>query len=155
MIYYSIIIKSKHWPKRLKKIDKIIQLILKQKKLFNFNKNIVYYCSFILMNDSLIRKFNKLYKKNNKITDVLTFVSNIKRKIHKEEKYSDIMLSAEILAKDALNNKIKFYDHIAHIIVHSLLHISGYKHNKNYDSLIMQRKEIKILNNLGISNPYF
>ena len=64
------------------------------------------------------------------------------------------MLSAEILAKDALNNKINFYDHITHIIVHSLLHISGYKHKNNYDSLIMQRKEIKILNNLGISNPY-
>lgn len=80
MLYYSIIVKSNHWPKRLKRIDKILQLILKHKKLFNFNKNIVYYCSFILMNDSLIKKFNKLYKKNNKITDVLTFVSNIKKK---------------------------------------------------------------------------
>ena len=154
MIHYSIIIKSNHWPKRQKKIDEIVKLILKQKKLFNFNKNIIYYCSFILMNDSLIKKFNKLYKKHNKITDVLTFVSNIKRKINKEEKYCDIVLSAEILAKDALNNKINFYDHITHIIVHSLLHISGYKHKNNYDSLIMQRKEIKILNNLGISNPY-
>ena len=56
--------------------------------------------------------------------------------------------------KDAFNNKIKFYDHVTHIIVHSLLHISGYKHKNNYDSLIMQRKEIKILNNLRISNPY-
>ena len=129
MIHYSIIIKSKHWPKRLNKIDKIIQLILKQKKLFNFNKNIVYYCSFILMNDSLIKKFNRLYKKNNKTTDVLTFVSNIKRKINKDEKYCDIMISAEILTKDAIINKINFYDHIAHIIVHSFLHISGYNEN--------------------------
>ena len=153
MIHYSIIIKSKHWPKRLKKIDRIIQLILKHKKLFNFNKNIIYYCNFVLMNDSLIKKFNKLYKKQNKITDVLTFVYNIKKK-NKNEKYCDIMLSAEILAKDAIKNKINFYDHITHIIVHSLLHISGYKHKNNYDSLIMQRKEIKILNNLGISNPY-
>ena len=155
MIHYSIIIKSKHWPKRLENIDKIIKLILKQQKLFNFNKNIIYYCNFVLMNDSLIKKFNKLYKKQNKITDVLTFVYKIKKKINKNEKYCDIMLSAEILAKDAIKNKINFYDHITHIIVHSLLHISGYKHKNNYDSLIMQRKEIKILNNLGISNPYF
>ena len=154
MIHYSVIIKSKHWPKRLKKIDKIIQLILKQKKLFNFNKNIVYYCSFILMNDSLIRKFNKLYKKNNKITDVLTFVSDIKRKINKDEKYCDIMISAGILAKDAIKNKINFYDHITHLIVHSLLHINGYTHKNNHDYLVMKRKEIKILNNLGILNPY-
>ena len=65
------------------------------------------------------------------------------------------MLSAEILAKDAIKNKINFYDHITHIIVHSLLHVSGYKHIKNNDYLIMIKKEIKILNNLGISNPYF
>ena len=155
MIHYSIIIKSKHWPKRLKKIDRIIQLILKHKKLFNFNKNIIYYCNFVLMNDSLIKKFNRLYNKQNKITDVLTFVYNIKKKINKNEKYCDIMLSAEILAKDAIKNKINFYDHITHIIVHSLLHVSGYKHIKNNDYLIMIKKEIKILNNLGISNPYF
>ena len=154
MIHYCIIIKSKHWPKRLKKIDRIIQLILKHKKLFNFNKNIIYYCNFVLMNDSLIKKFNRLYNKQNKITDVLTFVYNIKKKINKNEKYCDIMLSAEILAKDAIKNKINFYDHITHIIVHSLLHVSGYKHIKNNDYLIMIKKEIKILNNLGISNPY-
>ena len=155
MIHYSIIIKSKHWPKRLEKIDRIIQLILKHRKLFNFNKNIIYYCNFVLMNDSLIKKFNRLYNKQNKITDVLTFVYNIKKKINKNEKYCDIMLSAEILAKDAIKNKINFYDHITHIIVHSLLHVSGYKHIKNNDYLIMIKKEIKILNNLGISNPYF
>ena len=80
MIHYSIIIKSKHWPKRLEKIDRIIQLILKHRKLFNFNKNIIYYCNFVLMNDSLIKKFNRLYKNQNKITDVLTFVYNIKKK---------------------------------------------------------------------------
>ena len=154
MIHYSIIIKSKHWPKRLKKIDRIIQLILKHKKLFNFNKNIIYYCNFVLMNDSLIKKFNKLYKKQNKITDVLTFVSNIEKKINKDEKYCDIMLSAEILSKDAIKNKINFYDHFAHLIVHSLLHIRGYTHNKIPDYLTMKRKEFEILNNLGIIDPY-
>ena len=64
------------------------------------------------------------------------------------------MLSAEILAKDAIKNKINFYDHITHLIVHSLLHINGYTHKNNHDYLVMKRKEIKILNNLGILNPY-
>ena len=64
------------------------------------------------------------------------------------------MLSAEILSKDAIKNKINFYDHFAHLIVHSLLHIGGYTHNKKSDYLTMKRKEIKILNNLGIADPY-
>ena len=32
------------------------------------------------MNDYLMRKFNKLYKKQNKPTDVLTFISKNKKK---------------------------------------------------------------------------
>ena len=80
MIHYSIIIKSNHWSRRLKKIDKIIKSVLKQKKLFNFNKNAVYYFNFILMNDSIIKKYNYLYKKHNKATDVLTYISNNEKK---------------------------------------------------------------------------
>ena len=49
---------------------------------------------------------------------------------------------------------INFYDHISHLIVHSLLHISGYVHKKNNDYLIMKKKEIEILKNLGILNPF-
>ena len=154
MIDYSIIIKSNHWPRRLKKINKIIKLILKQKKSFNFNKNVVYYFNFILMNDSIIKKYNYLYKKNNKKTDVLTFISNNEKEINKKEKYCDIMLSAEVSAKDAKKNKINFYDHISHLIVHSLLHVGGYKHKKDTDYLIMKKKEIAILKNLGIVNPF-
>ena len=104
--------------------------------------------------NSLTKKFNRFFKKRNKITDVLTFVSFKEKKINKNGKYCDIMLSAEISARDAKKNKINFYDHIAHLIVHSLLHVSGYTHNKSKDYLVMKRKEIKILKNLGIANPY-
>ena len=154
MIHYSIIIKSNHWSRRLKKIDKIIKSVLKHKKLFHFNKNVAYYFNFILMNDSIIKKYNYLYKKRNKATDVLTFISNNEKKINKNEKYCDIMLSAEISAKDAKKNKINFYDHISHLIIHSLLHTSGYKHSKYNDYLIMKKKEIEILKNLRIPNPF-
>ena len=106
------------------------------------------------MNDSIIKKYNYLYKKHNKATDVLTFISNNEKKINKNEKYCDIMLSAEISARDAKKNKINFYDHISHLIIHSLLHTSGYKHSKYNDYLIMKKKEIEILKNLRIPNPF-
>ena len=49
--------------------------------------------------------FSFFNKKLNKTTDVLTFVSNIEKKINKDERYCDIMLSAETLYKDAIKNK--------------------------------------------------
>ncbi len=105
------------------------------------------------MNDFLIRKFNKQYRKQNKYTDVLTFISNLKKN-GVIEKHCDIIMSAETILNDAKKNNKNFYDHFAHIIIHSILHINGYSHKDKKNFLIMQNKEIKILHKLGLSNPY-
>ena len=152
-INYTIIIKSNHWPRRLVKVKQIIKKIFRYKNLLNFNYNTKYYCNIVLMNDFLIKKFNKLYKKKNKSTDVLTFVSEIK-KSSVIEKHCDIMISAETIFNDANKKNINFYDHFTHLIIHSILHINGYSHNNNKSFIQMTNKEIKILNKLGISNPY-
>ena len=105
------------------------------------------------MNDFLIKKFNYFYKKKNKSTDVLTFISKIK-KDSVIEKHCDIMISAETTFNDANKKNIDFYDHFTHLIIHSILHINGYSHSSNKNFILMKNKEIKILNKLGISNPY-
>ena len=105
------------------------------------------------MDDLLIGRFNKLYKKQKKSTDVLTFISKIKKN-RVIEKHCDIMISSETALNDAKENNKNFYDHFAHLVIHSILHINGYSHNNNKNFLMMKNKEIKILNKLGISNPY-
>ena len=150
---HAIIIKSNHWPRRLVKIRAIINEILRYKKLLKFNYKLNYYCNIVLMNDFLIRKFNNCYMKSNKSTDVLTFISKIKKN-SVIEKHCDIMISAETTFNDANKNKKNFYDHFTHLIIHSILHINGYSHNNNKNFLLMKNEEIKILSKLGISNPY-
>ena len=113
---YAIIIKSNHWPRRLVKIKKITKRIIKYKKLLNFKYNTNYYCNIVLMNDFLIKKFNYFYKKKNKSTDVLTFISKIK-KDSVIEKHCDIMISAETTFNDANKKNIDFYDHFTHLII--------------------------------------
>ena len=152
-IDHTIIIKSNNWPRRLAKVSTIINKIFRYKKLLEFNHMSNYYCNIVLMNDCLIRKFNKLYKRQNKSTDVLTFISKIKKN-SVIEKHCDIMISAETTFNDSSYKNIDFYDHFTHLIVHSILHINGYSHKKKNNFLSMSNKEIKILNKLGISNPY-
>ena len=152
-INLTIIIKSNQWPRRLVKIKKIIKKIFRHKKLLQFNYELNYYYNIVLMNDFLIKKYNKLYKKKNKSTDVLTFISKIKKN-SVIEKHCDIMISAETTFNDANKKNIDFYDHFTHLIIHSILHINGYSHSSNKNFILMQNKEIKILNKLGISNPY-
>ena len=152
-INHTIIIKSNHWARRLVKVKKINKRIFKINKIFDYNHRLNYYCNIVLMNDFLIKKYNKTYNKQNKSTDVLTFINKIKKN-SVNEKHCDIMISAETIFNDAKKNNKKFYDHFAHLIIHSILHINGYSHDNNKNFLIMKNKEIRILKKLGISNPY-
>ena len=154
MINFNLICRSKHWPARVKKINIIIANILNYKNDLNFQKNINYNCNFILANNKLIKKMNRKYRKKNKPTDILTFVSELNIRNKKKQKICDIFLSAEIILKDAKKNGFNFYNHLSHLFIHSFLHINGYKHNKLIDFNKMKKIEIKILNKIGICNPY-
>ena len=154
MINYTLTSKSKYWPARIKKINHLILKIIKFKKDLKFEKNIDYSCSFIFVDDKKMKDINKKFRKINKPTDVLTFVSDIKIQNNKHKRLCDIFFSAETIMMDAKKCKINFYDHLTHLVIHSFLHINGFVHNKFQDFLKMKDVEIKILKNLEIDNPY-
>ena len=66
MISYNIKCKNNHWPRRIKKIDKIIKKILLHKDDLAFTKDIDYYCNFILANDVFIKNLNRQFRRINK-----------------------------------------------------------------------------------------
>jgi probable rRNA maturation factor len=97
---------------------------------------------------------NYKFRKQKKSTDVLTFVSELNIKKKYKAKICNIFLSAETIKRDAHINKINFYTHLTHLLIHSFLHINGFTHKKKQDYDKMKNIEIKILKKLGISNPY-
>ena len=155
MIKFTVICKSKHWPARVKKITSIIKKILKFKKDLKFRQVINYNCNIILADNNLIKKINYKFRKKKQPTDVLTFVSEIRKKNVQKFKICDIFISAEIIKKDAKRNNTTFYDHFTHILIHSFLHINGFNHIKNEDYYQMNKKELLILKKLRIINPAF
>ena len=155
MIKFTVICKSKHWPARVKKITFIVKKILKLKKNLKFRQAITYNCNIILTDNKLIKKINYKFRKKKQATDVLTFVSEIRKKSIKKFKICDIFISAEIIKKDAKRNNTTFYDHFTHILIHSFLHINGFNHIKNKDYYQMNKKEVLILKKLGIINAAF
>jgi len=154
MINYTISSKTNKWTKRIKKIDEIVIQILVYKKDLKFIKNINYYCDFILANDRFIKGLNKKFRKVNKPTDVLTFVSKLNMKNKKEDRHCDVVFSIETILNDSKKNNVNFYNHLTHLIVHSFLHMNDFLHSNIKDYLIMKNTEINVLKKLGIANPY-
>ncbi|MBQ7055359.1 MAG: apolipoprotein N-acyltransferase [Alphaproteobacteria bacterium] len=104
--------------------------------------------SVILTNDKEIQKINNKYRNINKPTNVLSF------ELGDDVLLGDIYISIDTVKKEAQIENIPVENHIAHMMVHGVLHLLGYDHINDDDAAEMEDKEIKILKKMGIKNPY-
>jgi probable rRNA maturation factor len=66
----------------------------------------------------------------------------------------DIVLAAETVAREAQLEEKPLADHLAHLIVHGILHLIGYDHASDAEAEEMEGLERQILAGLGIPDPY-
>jgi probable rRNA maturation factor len=95
------------------------------------------------------QELNAQFRKKNYPTNVLTFVYDDVSPLS-----GDIVLCAPVVAAEAKQQKKNLVAHYAHLIVHGVLHLQGYDHEKNRDAKIMEALETTIMHKLGYANPY-
>ena len=66
----------------------------------------------------------------------------------------DIAIAYETCVKEAQEGGRTLNDHATHLILHGVLHLLGYDHERDGDGDLMEATEIAILEMLGVSNPY-
>lgn len=94
------------------------------------------------VSDSKIRELNVQFRGIDKSTDVLSFPAD------ESDNLGDIAISVETAARQAKENGLSFNDEIAQLMLHGLLHLSGYDHES--DDGEMNRIELKLRKRLGI-----
>ena len=110
--------------------------------------------SVLLTNNNEIRELNKKYRNIDKSTNVLSF-SIANANISSELKMiGDIVISKEKILSEAKEQNKTFMSHLAHMVIHGLLHLLDFAHDSEEDSTVMEKKEIELLRHLNISNPY-
>ena len=90
------------------------------------------------VSDKRIRDLNRQFRGIDKATDVLSFPADEPD----ESNLGDIAISAETAATQAKENGLSFDDEIAQLILHGLLHLSGYDHET--DNGEMNRLELRL-----------
>jgi probable rRNA maturation factor len=94
------------------------------------------------VSDKSIRKLNQQFRRIDKATDVLSFPAE------EETNLGDIAISLDRAAVQAKDNGLTFENEIAQLILHGLLHLSGYDHET--DNGEMNRLELRLRKKLGI-----
>lgn len=122
----------------------------------------------LLTDNEGIRAYNNRYREIDRATDVLSF-PNIAYETpadfgHAEEAEADyfdpdsgeLILGDIILSADKVREQAESYGHserreFAFLIAHSMLHLCGYDHMEEAEAVIMEEKQEKILEMLGIT----
>ena len=94
------------------------------------------------VSDNKIRELNRQFRGIDKATDVLSFPSD------GPDELGDVAVSVDTAAAQAKENGLKFDEEIAQLILHGLLHLSGYDHET--DNGEMNRLELRLRKKLGI-----
>jgi len=141
MISVNVFSEEKAWSKRLKKKDIFFKKICKSlpKKYKFLNKKVTF--TLLLSNNKNIKKLNKLFRKKNKSTDILSFPLHKKIKISKITYLGDIIINYDYLDKPRSQDLKSFKEKVAKIFIHGFLHLLGFDHKKNKDYSKMLKEE--------------
>jgi probable rRNA maturation factor len=111
--------------------------------------------SILLTGDSEVRNLNRDYRQVDSATNVLAFASgdapcppDVPRLL------GDVVLAHGTVSREAKARDLELTHHLAHLVVHGVLHLLGYDHQAVADAEAMERTEVRILAGLGIGDPY-
>ncbi|MCL4318667.1 MAG: rRNA maturation RNase YbeY [Firmicutes bacterium] len=107
--------------------------------------------SIVLSDDSAIRKLNKTYRGVDRATDVLSFSQR-----EGEDGDSDLAVLGDIvISLDRAHEQAREYGHsfereMGFLVVHGILHLLGWDHEKADEEAVMMAKTEEILKEIGL-----
>ena len=127
------------------KVDKAVKIF---SQTFKISKN--FHFTVHSLNESESKKLNQKTFNKNKPTDVLSFplyndieaINQLDESMH--EDMGDMFICRNVIKKNAEIYDKDFVEELQYIVIHGLLHLIGYSHEKNdklktYESKLMKK----------------
>ena len=95
------------------------------------------------------RELNRTYRGKDYATNVLSFPYEQAPIVR-----GDLVVCAPVVEREATEQGKTAQAHYAHLIVHGVLHLQGYDHERKADAHRMEDKERALLAALGFADPY-
>lgn len=124
---------------------KLVKQVVKQTINLSGFKNLSQDLSVALLPDNLVKDLNWKYHKINKATDVLSFAGNTEKMPGIDNFLGEIVIARGICQKQATKHRHSFEKEFIILLIHGILHLLGYDHQKSKEAVIMEALEKKII----------
>ena len=103
-----------------------------------------------------VQQLNKKFRGKDKPTNVLSFPNDEEIPgVESDTTYiGDIILAKETVEAEAGEQSKSFESHLAHLLIHGILHLYGFDHMEDEEAEEMEALEVRILGGINIANPY-
>lgn len=106
-----------------------------------------------VVDESEMQAANNEWRHKNTPTNVLSFPANFPPEAGIEY-LGDMLICADVIFEESVQQDKPLYAHWAHIVVHGMLHLQGFDHVDEQGAVEMEAREVEILAALGYNNPY-
>lgn len=110
--------------------------------------------TLLLTGDAEVAELNRLWRGQDKATNVLSFPASLPKRPGEPRPLGDIALAYQTVCREAAAEGKSLGDHAAHLVVHGILHLLGQDHATDEEADAMERTEAAALSTLGIADPY-
>ncbi len=124
--------------------------------------------TLVFVNARAGRKLNREFRGRDYATNVLTFTydtamapealqapgARVKRGVPSLPIQADIVLCMPVVRREAREQGKTLRAHLAHLVIHGVLHAQGHDHERERDARRMQAMETRLLAALRIADPY-
>lgn len=104
--------------------------------------------AILLTDDASLQSLNARFRRKDQPTNVLSFPDA------SPERLGDIALAFGVCEAEARAQGKPLADHLAHLVVHGVLHLLGYDHIADGDAAAMEDRERRLLAEMNIPDPY-
>jgi probable rRNA maturation factor len=104
----------------------------------------------LLTSDEVVAELNQRFRGKAGPTNVLSFPASANPENH----LGDVALAHGVCAREAADQGKSLEQHLAHLVVHGVLHLLGYDHETDHEAEAMEALERSILESLGVPDPY-
>jgi probable rRNA maturation factor len=108
----------------------------------------------VLTDDRTMQRLNLKWRGKDKPTNVLSFPAGGAPDVPGPCLLGDVVIAFGVVAAEAAAQGKTPAAHLAHLVVHGVLHLLGHDHERSAEATRMEALEKRILRRLGVADPY-